>query len=60
MMFQILSLMGPMYVGLTNKYKMGVIISNDLTWNSHVHYIVTKACKRLYMLYQTTNWKEQV
>ena len=31
---------------------LGVIISSDLTWNKHVDHIVSKACKRLYMLYQ--------
>ena len=32
-------------------YKIsGVILSNDLKWNSHVDYIVKKACKKLYSL----------
>ena len=31
---------------------LGVTISSDLTWNRHVDNIVSKACKRLYMLYQ--------
>ena len=31
---------------------LGVIISQDLTWNNHVENIVKKAGKRLYMLYQ--------
>ena len=31
---------------------LGVIISEDLTWNKHVDAIVMKASKRLYMLYQ--------
>ena len=31
---------------------LGVIISQDLTWNKHVDNIVKKAGKRLYMLYQ--------
>ena len=29
-----------------------VTVSNDLTWNIHVDNIVSKAGKRLYMLYQ--------
>ena len=31
---------------------LGVIISEDLTWNKHVDAIVMKASKRLYMPYQ--------
>ena len=31
---------------------LGVILSEDLTWNKHVDAIVMKASKRLYMLYQ--------
>ena len=31
---------------------LGVTLSDDLTWNMHVDSIVTKAAKRLYMLYQ--------
>ena len=31
---------------------LGVHISSDLTWNTHVDHIVAKASKRLYMLYQ--------
>ena len=31
---------------------LGIVLSSDLTWNAHVDYIVSKACKRLYMLYQ--------
>ena len=31
---------------------LGVILSNDLTWNKHVDSIVKKAAKRVYMLYQ--------
>ena len=31
---------------------LGVIISNDLTWGKHVENIISKAGKRLYMLYQ--------
>jgi hypothetical protein len=31
---------------------LGVTISSDLTWNNHVDNIVSKASKRLYMLYQ--------
>ena len=31
---------------------LGVTVSNDLTWNIHVDNIVSKAGKRLYMLYQ--------
>ena len=34
-------------------YKLlGVIVSQDLTWNSHVHYILKKANSRLYALRQ--------
>ena len=31
---------------------LGVIISQDLTWKEHVLYIVSKACKRLFIIYQ--------
>ena len=31
---------------------LGIIVSSDLTWNAHVAYIVSKACKRLYVVYQ--------
>ena len=31
---------------------LGVTVSDDLTWNIHVYNIVSKAGKRLYMLYQ--------
>ena len=31
---------------------LGVIVSDDLSWNAHVESIVTKAGKRLYVLYQ--------
>ena len=32
-------------------YKLlGVHVSHDLSWNTHVEHIVTKACKRLYAL----------
>ena len=31
---------------------IGVILSDDLTWNMHVDSIVKKAAKRVYMLYQ--------
>ena len=31
---------------------LGVILSDDLTWNMHVDSIVKKAAKRVYMLYQ--------
>ena len=32
-------------------YKLlGVIISDDLKWNTHVEYVITKAAKRLYAL----------
>ena len=29
---------------------LGVLLNNELKWNEHVHYITTKASKRLYML----------
>ena len=29
---------------------LGVIMDNDLKWNSHVDYIIKKACKKLYSL----------
>ena len=31
---------------------LGVTISNNLTWSKHVDNIVSKAGKRVYMLYQ--------
>ena len=31
---------------------LGIIVSSDLTWNAHVAYIVSKACRRLYIIYQ--------
>ena len=31
---------------------LGVTISNNLTWSKHVDNIVSKAVKRVYMLYQ--------
>ena len=31
---------------------LGIIVSSDLTWNAHVAYIVSKACKRLYIIHQ--------
>ena len=31
---------------------LGVIFSSDLTWGKHVDYIVTKASRRLYVIYQ--------
>ncbi len=31
---------------------LGVIASNDLSWNKHIDGIITKASKRLYVLYQ--------
>ena len=31
---------------------LDVTVSNDLTWNIHVDNIISKAGKRLYMLYQ--------
>ena len=34
---------------------LGVTISADLTWNAHVNNTVSKASKRLYMLYQLTS-----
>ena len=36
-------------VGRVSSYKLlGVIISDDLKWNCHVNYIISKAVKRLY------------
>ena len=35
-------------VGVYNS--LGVLLNNELKWNEHVHYITTKASKRLYML----------
>ena len=31
---------------------LGVILSDDLTWNMHVYSIVKKSAKRVYILYQ--------
>ena len=31
---------------------LGVVISSDLTWKAHVSHIVSKASKRLYIVYQ--------
>lgn len=31
---------------------LGIYISSDLTWNKHVDHIVSKASKRLFMMYQ--------
>ena len=40
-------------LALVNQAKvLGVIISNDLKWNSHVDSIVRKASKRMYFLRQ--------
>ena len=49
-------LINPIIVGgnvikSVNSYKiLGVIMDNDLKWNSHVDYIIKKACKKLYSL----------
>ena len=38
-------------VDVVSQFKiLGVIISSDLTWNSHIDYICSKACKRLYSI----------
>ena len=38
-------------INSVNTYKiLGVIMHNDLKWNSHVDYITKKACKKLYSL----------
>ena len=48
--------MRPISIGNQNvqrvrTYKLlGVIISDDLKWNTHVEYVITKAAKRLYAL----------
>ncbi len=46
--------MASLSLGLTvDTFKvLGIIISSDLTWSAHVEYIVSKACKRLYVIYQ--------
>ena len=31
--------------------RLGITLSNDLTWNKHVDNIVKKAAKRVYMIY---------
>ncbi len=38
--------------GVTQVKVLGVTVSSNLTWNAHVDNIVTKASKRVYMLYQ--------
>ena len=49
-------LLNPIIIGYNvieqvKSYKiLGVILSNDLKWNSHVDYIVKKTCKKLYSL----------
>ena len=38
-------------INSVNTYKiLGVIMDNDLKWNSHVDYIIKKACNKLYSL----------
>ena len=42
-------IIGGNVINSVNTYKiLGVIMHNDLKWNSHVHYITKKACKKLY------------
>ena len=42
---------GYMEVERVRTYKLlGVIISDDLKWNAHVEYVITKAAKTLYAL----------
>ena len=44
-------IIGGNVVNSVNTYKiLGVIMHNDLKWNSHVDYITKKACKKLYSL----------
>ena len=49
-------LLNPIIIGnnvieQVKSYKtLGVILSNDLKWNSHADYIVKKTCKKLYSL----------
>ena len=31
---------------------LGVMISSDLTWKAHVSFIISKACRRLFVIYQ--------
>ena len=50
------TVMRPIYIGshqierVTTYKLLGVIISDDLKWNSHLDYVITKASKRLYTL----------
>ena len=51
--FRILSLKVFLLIEVVKHAKfLGVILSDDLTWNMHVDSIVQKAAKRVYMLYQ--------
>ena len=44
-------IIGDTVIKRVNTYKiLGVIIYNDMKWNSHVDYIIGKACKKLYSL----------
>ena len=31
---------------------LGIVVSADLSWHAHVAFVVSKACKRLFVLYQ--------
>ena len=51
--FRILSLKVFLLIEVVKHAKfLGVILSDDLTWNMHVDSIVKKTAKRVYMLYQ--------
>ena len=44
-------IIGSNVIKSVNTHKiLGVIMDNDLKWNSHVDYIIKKACKKLYSL----------
>ena len=41
-------IIGDTVIKRVNTYKiLGVIMANDMKWNSHVDYIIGKACKKL-------------